>query len=288
MPETSLLSRAKIFIEPADAAAGQRHLERVLERDAEDALAAVLAERPPARKLLLGVFGCSPHLANLAARDPARLARLLLFAPEAVVARLVDEARVLESADEAALMRLLRLVKQEAALVIALADLTKVWDTMTAARALTQIADATLRAAVAFTLREASIAGKLELFDHRAPERVAEQGESEQAWGGHVVEPQRLNVDGVHHEVVTVPAMPWRWGRADEAPHAAVIAQLNRSRGEQGAVLVAGAAGEFGDVGGDIADGPVPEAARGGRIRVVKGHGEAACSLGKAAPAELR
>ena len=72
MPETSLLSRAKIFIEPADAAAGQRHLERVLERDAEGALAAVLAERPPARKLLLGVFGCSPHLANLAARDPAR------------------------------------------------------------------------------------------------------------------------------------------------------------------------------------------------------------------------
>ncbi len=60
MPATSLLSRAKIFIEPADAAAGQRQLERVLERDADGALAAVLAERPPARKLLLGVFGCSP------------------------------------------------------------------------------------------------------------------------------------------------------------------------------------------------------------------------------------
>ena len=94
MPETSLLSRAKIFIEPADAAAGQRQLERVLERDADGALAAVLAERPPARKLLLGVFGCSIHLANLAARDPARLARLLLVAPEAVVGRLIDEARV--------------------------------------------------------------------------------------------------------------------------------------------------------------------------------------------------
>ena len=92
MPETSLLSRAKIFIEPADAAAGQRRLERVLERDADGALAAVLAERPPARKLLLGVFGCSSHLANLAAREPARLARLLLIAPEAVVARLIDEA----------------------------------------------------------------------------------------------------------------------------------------------------------------------------------------------------
>ena len=69
-------------------------------------------------------------------------------------------------------MRFLRLVKQEAALVIALADLTKVWDTMTAARALTQIADATLRAAVAFTLREAAVAGKLELFDHARPSEV--------------------------------------------------------------------------------------------------------------------
>ena len=49
LPETSLLSRAKIFIEAADAAAGQRQLERVLERDADGALAAVLAERPPAR-----------------------------------------------------------------------------------------------------------------------------------------------------------------------------------------------------------------------------------------------
>ena len=72
----------------------------MLERDADGALAAVLAEHPPARKLLLGVFGCSLHLANLAAREPARLARLLLVAPEAVVARLIDEARASKSADE--------------------------------------------------------------------------------------------------------------------------------------------------------------------------------------------
>jgi len=173
LPDASLLSRAKIFIEPADAQAGQKHLERVLERDADGALAAVLAEHPLARKLLLGVFGCSLHLANLAARDPARLARLLLAAPEAVVARLIDDISVLKASDEAALMRFLRLVKQEAALVIALADLTKTWDTMTATRALTQIADATLHAAVAFTLREAASAGKLELADERDPERAS-------------------------------------------------------------------------------------------------------------------
>lgn len=171
MPDASLLSRAKMFIEPADAEAGQRQLERVLERDADGALAAVLGQHPLARKLLLGVFGCSPHLVHLAARDPARLARLLLAAPEAVVARLIGEVSAFETSDEALLMRFLRLVKQEAALVIALADLTKTWDTMTATRALTKIADATLAAAVAFTLREAAVAGKLELYDQRAPER---------------------------------------------------------------------------------------------------------------------
>ena len=68
-------------------------------------------------------------------------------------------------------MRLLRLVKQDAALVIALADLSKAWETLEATAALTRIADATLSAAIRFTLRDASLAGKLELADQRDPER---------------------------------------------------------------------------------------------------------------------
>jgi len=56
-------------------------------------------------------------------------------------------------------------------LVVALADLSKAWDTITATQALTQIADATLSAAVAFTLREAAHGGLLELADQRNPER---------------------------------------------------------------------------------------------------------------------
>ncbi len=68
-------------------------------------------------------------------------------------------------------MRGLRLVKQEAALVIALADLSKAWSTMEATHALTRIADATLSAAVRFTLREAALAGQLELADPSDPER---------------------------------------------------------------------------------------------------------------------
>ena len=73
-------------------------------------------------------------------------------------------------------MRLLRLVKQDAALVIALADLSKAWDTLEATRALTRIADATLSAAIRFTLRAAALAGKIELADQRDPERGLRAG----------------------------------------------------------------------------------------------------------------
>ena len=103
----------------ADDESAQRRLDLALERDGSGALRQLLREYPLARKPLLGVFGCSPHLSNLAARDPARLARLLLDAPERVVARLLLEIKTFEAPSEAELMRFLRLVKQEAALLVA-------------------------------------------------------------------------------------------------------------------------------------------------------------------------
>ncbi|PPD45516.1 MAG: bifunctional [glutamate--ammonia ligase]-adenylyl-L-tyrosine phosphorylase/[glutamate--ammonia-ligase] adenylyltransferase [Methylocystis sp.] len=167
----ALLTRAKTFIIPADAEKAQKALDRVLEKDAIGALAAFLAAHPKARDLLSGVFGCSPYLADLAARNPARLAVALAADPQTRVNALIDETRAMETDDEADLMRRLRLVKQEAALVIALADLSRAWGTLQATDALTRIADATLSAAIRFTLRQAQHAGKLELADQRDPER---------------------------------------------------------------------------------------------------------------------
>ncbi len=69
------------------------------------------------------------------------------------------------------MMRALRRAKQEGALLVALADLSKAWETMQATHALTRLADAALSSAIAFTLREAASSGKLELFDQRSPER---------------------------------------------------------------------------------------------------------------------
>lgn len=169
----ALLDRAKVFIQPLDAKRAEEALARVLERDvaADGALAALLRERPKARDLLLGVLGASPYLTDLAARDPARLVRALESDPAQRVEALIDETRNIETQDEAELMRLLRITKQDAALVIALADLAKVWDMPEATQALTRIADATLSAAIRFTLRAAALAGKIELADQRDPER---------------------------------------------------------------------------------------------------------------------
>jgi len=167
----ALLERAKVIIAPPDAEKAQRALDRVLEKDATGALAAFLGAHTKARDLLFGVFGCSPYLTDLAAKNPARLAAGLAADPQARIDALIEETRAIETEDEVDLMRRLRLVKQEAALLIAVADLSKAWRTLQATEALTRIADATLSAAIRFTLRQAQHAGKLELADQRDPER---------------------------------------------------------------------------------------------------------------------
>ncbi len=73
----SLLARACRIIEPIDRAQAAAALARVLERDSSGALVALLAAQANARPLVEGVLGSSPFLTELAARDPARLARLL-------------------------------------------------------------------------------------------------------------------------------------------------------------------------------------------------------------------
>ena len=63
--------------------------------------------------------------------------------------------------DEVEAMRLLRRMKSEAALLIALADIGGVWPVMRAARALTDLADTAVDAAVRFCLADAARAGRL-------------------------------------------------------------------------------------------------------------------------------
>lgn len=170
-----LLDRVRRLIKPTDRKIAKTALERVAARAANDGAAGqpyltLIGGHEQAAAFLSGVFGNSPYLTDLAARDPARLARVLNEDPTAVIAALVAKARAREvGISEPELMRRLRLVKQEAALVIALADLGGVWDAVAVTRALTDIADACLEAAVDFELREAAERSKIRLIDPGNP-----------------------------------------------------------------------------------------------------------------------
>ena len=75
-----------------------------------------------------------------------------------------------ETDDEAEAMRLLRRMKAEAALLIALADIGGVWPVMRATRALTELADTAVSAAVRFLLADLARDGRLHPRDHARPQ----------------------------------------------------------------------------------------------------------------------
>ena len=104
--------------------------------------------------------------------EPARLLRLLQSDPdEHLTSLLAQHGRDAGSSGDAAdAMRLLRRMKAEGALLIALADIGGVWPVMRAARALTELADAAVDAAVRFILAEAGRDGRLKLADIARPE----------------------------------------------------------------------------------------------------------------------
>jgi glutamate-ammonia-ligase adenylyltransferase len=134
---------------------------------------AVTGAFPPVAALLQSLTESSPFLWELASREPERLLRVLEGDPDARLARLLSDtvAAVAATADEAEAMRLLRRMKAEAALIIAFADIGGVWPIMRAARALTDLADAAVRGAVRFALRDAARSGRVELGEDADPER---------------------------------------------------------------------------------------------------------------------
>ncbi|NLH83524.1 MAG: bifunctional [glutamine synthetase] adenylyltransferase/[glutamine synthetase]-adenylyl-L-tyrosine phosphorylase, partial [Phyllobacteriaceae bacterium] len=168
-----LLDRIAVELRGPDRKTATAALARVLERARADDGAAepkrLIEAHPGLKPFLEGVFAESPYLAELAGRDPVRLARVLADDPASRIDALVAETAAPAGGDEAALMRRLRRVKQEAALTIGLADLAGAWGTMEVTGALTRIADATLSAACRFCLAEAAARGKIVLPDPADP-----------------------------------------------------------------------------------------------------------------------
>jgi glutamate-ammonia-ligase adenylyltransferase len=144
-----------------------------LAADDRASIEAQLAAAPLLATLLQSLSESSPFLWELVSRQPDRLLRLLRSDPDRHFPHLLaDTARAVAGAtDEAEAMRLLRGMKAEAALLIALADIGGVWPVMQAARALTELADTAVRAAVRFALLEAARNGRIVPRNADEPER---------------------------------------------------------------------------------------------------------------------
>ncbi len=135
-------------------------------------LAGLACSHPVLSQLLGAVEESAPYLRDLVRADAARALRVLCNDPDARFALLLASARRSTAAarNPAALMRVLRRVKAEAALLIALADIGNVWSVERVTRALTDLADTALRAAVRFLLHDAAQRGMLEPPDPHEPE----------------------------------------------------------------------------------------------------------------------
>ena len=129
-------------------------------------------DRPAARAILLGIAEFSPYLFDLIRADAARLVRLLACDPEAHLTALIENTArdVLAAASEAEVMALLRRMKAEAALMIALCDIGGVWPVMRVTAALTDLAVNSVQMGLRFLLRQEVSRGRMTAADPDRPE----------------------------------------------------------------------------------------------------------------------
>src|SRR5215468_9877188 len=140
--------------------------------DLEPAQSAEIAAHTRATPLLLGIAEFSPYLFDLIRADASRLIRLLDCEPETHLPSLIETTshEVFAAASEADVMRLLRRMKSEAALLIALCDIGGVWPVMQVTEALTDLAAASVQMALRYVLRQETVRGRLSPKDADHPE----------------------------------------------------------------------------------------------------------------------
>jgi glutamate-ammonia-ligase adenylyltransferase len=145
--------------------AEQRLADWLTDLAAEQAAAIenLISRFPFAKTILCGIAEASPYLFDLVRADSVRLIRLLECEPEPYFARLIETiCREASTASaEADVMQLLRRMKSEAALLIALCDIGGVWPVMRVTGALTELAVASVQSALRFLLRQEAARGRL-------------------------------------------------------------------------------------------------------------------------------
>lgn len=147
MPEPYDVERARAEME--DLAQSVAGIEDTTTRGEVEAL---IADKD-VQRILQGIFGNSSFLTRIIRRHPDWLPRLIDAAPEATLADLLARVTATSQvATQAELMTALRIAKSEAALLIALADLTGTWPLEKVTGALSEFADACLIACIDWLL----------------------------------------------------------------------------------------------------------------------------------------
>ncbi|HEY0283377.1 MAG TPA: bifunctional [glutamine synthetase] adenylyltransferase/[glutamine synthetase]-adenylyl-L-tyrosine phosphorylase [Rhizomicrobium sp.] len=144
---TALSISVSALPKPFDRARAGRTFERLAEE----------GYRPQgnARALLESAFGNSAFLCRLALREHEMLARLFAEGPHALLHEAITGALAAADAEkEAEIMAALRQAKRRAALAVALADISGAWRLEEVTQALTEFADACVKGALRFALRE--------------------------------------------------------------------------------------------------------------------------------------
>ncbi len=144
-----------------DAEAAERLRQRFTERDSS---ASGFAASPAGAALLATLGGHSPYLADLALREAPTLARLVERGPDEAQALAMAPLR---HADPAAgrdqVAALLRQVKRQSALIIAVADIADMWGLDQVTGALSDLAEASIDFACTHLLLAAAERGELKL-----------------------------------------------------------------------------------------------------------------------------
>jgi glutamate-ammonia-ligase adenylyltransferase len=156
---------ALVWPPQADAAAGARLVERFAE-----ALPGHAVPEP----LLRCLGGNSPYLSDLALREATTLATLARHGPDSVVAAAIAAlAAIPPEAPRERVAAGLRRAKRVVALAVAVADIGRLWRLEQVTAALSDLADAALRLAVAHLLRAAHDAGEIVLPHPQDPARAS-------------------------------------------------------------------------------------------------------------------
>jgi len=124
------------------------------------------------RELLVSVFGNSQYLSNIIIKELEYFQSICQNGFEQSFATLMQQLPVDASKidNKDALISLLRITKQRAALLIALADISDEWKLEEVTGKLSIFADLNVRIAINFLLTKAALGGELDILDIKNPE----------------------------------------------------------------------------------------------------------------------